>query len=163
MPEPIVEDEKKEISSPEELIRVLRQSQAHRRSQREETFTFTEGGWIYRWDISAAWRLIHDQPREPVVFYPAEQGVDLDHLLDRYHGLDLAYTLGTDISCPLLFVPMGETSQLIDGWHRLAHVLLEEQEEVQAYVLSQEEADSVLLFCMTAPPKETEEGDTGCR
>jgi hypothetical protein len=120
------------------------------RTLRQETFTYHHDGIVYRWDVSAAWRLLLEKPREPTTFVPAEQGVDIHHLLDRYGDLDIDYALTCDTTLPLLFVPFNGCHQLIDGWHRLARVLIDEETlgsaRIPAYILTVEEADAVLLF-----------------
>jgi hypothetical protein len=120
------------------------------RSLRGETFTYHHEGKTYRWDVSAAWRLLLANPRQPTRFVPAEQGVDIHHLMDRYPDLNVGYALTCDLTLPLLFVPFAGRHQLIDGWHRLARSLIEEDTlgsaEMPAFILTEEEADTVLLF-----------------
>jgi hypothetical protein len=119
------------------------------RSRRGETFTFLHQGKTYHWNVSAGWKVILEKPRETVWFRPGDQGVDIHHVLDRYRDMDIDYALTCDLSVPLLFVPFAGAAQLVDGWHRLAKALIEEETlgsaELPAYLLTQQEADSLLL------------------
>ena len=85
----------------------------------EETYTFEHAGHVFVWNVSKAWRLIGQGPRDTDRFCPAEQGVTEEHLRERYPDLDQEYAETTDLSKPLLFVPYNGAAQLIDGWHRL--------------------------------------------
>jgi hypothetical protein len=64
--------------------------------------------------------------------------------------MDIDHVLTCDLSVPLLFVPFAGRHQLVDGWHRLARALIEGETlglaELPAFLLTQEEADSLLLF-----------------
>lgn len=119
------------------------------RTLRQETFTYHHEGVTYRWDVSAAWRLLLDKPRPPTLFVPSEQGVDIHHLMDRYRDLNVGYALTCDITLPLLFVPFQGRHQLLDGWHRLARILIEEETlgsaRMPSFLLTEEEAADILL------------------
>jgi hypothetical protein len=121
---------------------------------RDERFEFQHEGHTYVWNISKAWRFIQESPREPDYFRPAEQGVTIEHLQERYPSLDWEYAKTTDLSRPLLFVPYRGQAQLADGWHRVARAVLEGIEELPAYLLTDEEANACLLLHL--PP-----GDVG--
>jgi hypothetical protein len=123
-------------------------------SLRDEKFEFQHEGHTYVWNISKAWRLIEETPRPLDYFRPAEQGVTVEHLQERYPSLDWEYAKTTDLSRPLLFVPFNGKAQLIDGYHRVAKAVLEGIEELPAYQLTQDEADECLLLHL--PP-----GDVG--
>jgi hypothetical protein len=115
-------------------------------SLRDETFSFQHEGHTYVWNVTQAWRLVQELPRDPVYFHPAEQGVTVAHLNERYPSLDWEYAKTTDLTRPLLFVPYNGQAQMLDGWHRLGRAVLEGVAELPAYLLTQEEADECLIL-----------------
>lgn len=141
------------ITQTEEADKVAFRLAMEERAQRQETFVYQHEDKLYRWNVSAAWRLLLEKPRQPEEFYPSEQGVDIHHLLDRYTDLDLDYAQTCDMTLPLLFVPFLGYSQLVDGWHRLCRTLMEEETPgcaaLAAYVLTQQEANAILLSVKT--------------
>lgn len=120
------------------------------RSRRGETYTFHHAGVTYCWDVSAAWTRLLETPRQPDRFRPADQGVDIHHVRDRYPDMDVDYALTCDMRLPLVFVPFAGKHQMIDGWHRLTRCLMDEEvlygAEMEAFTLTQDEADAVLLW-----------------
>jgi hypothetical protein len=112
----------------------------------DEKFEFTHEGHTFVWNISKAWRLIEGSPRDPDYFRPADQGVTVEHLEERYPSLNWEYAKTTDLSRPLLFVPYRGQAQMVDGWHRIARAVLEGVEELPAYLLTEAEADACLLM-----------------
>ena len=117
----------------------------------EETYTFEHAGHVFVWNVSKAWRLIEQAPRDIDMFRPAEQGVTEDHLRERYPDLDEEYAKTTDLSRPLLFVPYNGAAQLFDGWHRLFKAVRNKVSELPAYLLTEEEANACLELHI--PPK----------
>lgn len=111
-----------------------------------ETFSFQHDGRTCVWNVTKAWALINEGPREPDKFRPAEQGVTVAHLTERYPTLDWNYAKTADLTKPLLFVPYAGQAQMIDGWHRLARAVLENIPGLPAYLLTQEEADQCLVL-----------------
>lgn len=110
-----------------------------------------ETGRQFHWNVNAA--LAFAQARNAVYTISlSDMGVTIDTVRKQYHGLDEAHALTTDLSRPLLFVPIGEKVWLIDGWHRVAKALLAGVDMLFAYFLTQEEADACLL--LTLPPGE---------
>jgi hypothetical protein len=120
----------------------------------DEKFEYQHEGHTYVWNVSKAWRLIEKTPREPAYFRPAEQGVTVAHIWERYPSLDWTYAKTTDLSRPLLFVPFAGAAQMVDGWHRIARAVLEGVEELPAYLLTEEEANSCLLLHLSPSGEE---------
>jgi len=119
-----------------------------------ETFSFTDQDGVgYVWNVTKALKIIKESPRETVMFAPAEQGVTIEHIRQRYPDIDLEKAKKTDLSQPLLFIPFQGNSLLVDGWHRLARAVLEGVEELPCYLLTEEEADSVLVLLEPLPGK----------
>ena len=117
-----------------------------------ETFSYTDGDGIgYVWNVTKALQIIESVPREMMIFAPEEQGVTLDHILERYPEIDEERARKVDLSRPLLFIPFQGNSLLIDGWHRLYRAVAEGVQEVTCYELTQEEADSVLVVLEPLP------------
>lgn len=114
----------------------------------EETFSFQHEGHTLVWNVTKAWKIVGERPRDPDFFRPAEQGVTVAHLMERYPSLDWEYAKTTDLTRPLLFVAYRGKAQMIDGWHRLARAVLEGVSEMAAYLLTEAEADAVLLFTL---------------
>lgn len=123
------------------------------RARRQEVFVYEFEGTEYRYDVTGAWRIIIENPRDTVLFRPAEQGVDIHHVLDRFQ-VDIDYAARADTSVPLLFVPFRGQAQLIDGAHRLARALMDEEPlgsaVLECLVLTEEEASRILLSVKTA-------------
>jgi hypothetical protein len=71
-------------------------------------------------------------------------------LRHHYPDVDETYALTTDLSKPLIFVPLGNDLQLIDGFHRVLKALLTQVDILFAYLLTQEEADASLVLSL--PP-----------
>lgn len=111
-----------------------------------ETFTFTdEDGTGYMWNVTAALDMIAASPRPTDRFAPMEQGVTLEHILYRYPTLDTERAMQTDLSVPLLFIPFGARSLMIDGWHRLFRAVSEGVEVLECYELTEEETAAILM------------------
>jgi hypothetical protein len=113
----------------------------------DQVYSFVdEDGTKYHWNTSLGRRIAEGDGRETVLFCPSEQGVDLAHIRKRYPDLDEGYAMRTDISEPILFVPFKGKVQLVDGWHRLAKAVKLGVLEIPALVLTQGEADNLLLL-----------------
>lgn len=122
-------------------------------SLRDETFTFQHDGHTFVWNVTRAWTTIQEKPRNPDYFRPADQGVTIAHLRQRYPDLDWDYAQTVDLTRPLLFVPYAGRAQMIDGWHRLARAVLDGVPQLPAYLLTQEEADDCLALHQPPPLK----------
>lgn len=122
---------------------------------RQETFVLCVDGIWHKWDITEANRLL-DQRQAPVEqFRPADWDICPQHLLERYPDLDVDYArelTEEDMERPLLFVPIGGRHQLIDGWHRLYKAVTSGILSLPARVLSEEEAQAVLMERKPAKP-----------
>ncbi len=80
-----------------------------------------------------------------MAFSISEAEITLERLLKRNPSIDEAYAMTTDLSRPLLFFRMDGKDQLIDGHHRLMKALKLGEDMLKAYVLTKEQADSVLV------------------
>lgn len=108
-----------------------------------ETFTHeTPDGTLRAWDVTLGNRIAQDG-RQPLLFPLAEHGVTPEKVVSIYEGIDPAHAARADLSCPLLFVPLGEEALLVDGHHRLFKAALLELEELPMFLLTQEEADRI--------------------
>jgi hypothetical protein len=110
-----------------------------------------EEGWQHHWSVSEG-RRIAEARGDLFTVSLSELGVTVERIRRQYDGMDEAYALTTDLTEPLLFVPFGEKCQLIDGWHRIMKAALLGVDVMLAYVLTQEEADSILV-CKLPPGK----------
>jgi len=108
-----------------------------------------ETGTQHYWNASAGLRLARRKAQVLSVSL-RQMGVTLEQLRERCSDLDEEYARSTDIRVPLLFVPLGGTVQLIDGCHRLYKALSTGIDVLPACLLTQEEADSILM--LTLPP-----------
>ena len=80
-----------------------------------------------------------------MAFSISEAEITLEKLVKRNQNIDEAYAMTTDLSRPLLFFRSGGKDQLIDGHHRLMKALKLGTDTLHAYILTKEQADSVLL------------------
>ena len=121
----------------------------------DQVFTFTDAtGTEWHWNASKGYRLIEQNPRASLEFWPSDHGIDLAHLRQRYPDLDEEYARTVDLSRPILFVPFeGGTSVLIDGWHRLARAVIEGIPCLPCYELTLQEAQQVLVVKIPPRPK----------
>ena len=115
-----------------------------------EVYEFTDGadGGRYLWNATEGRRIAEAAGREVVAVYPREAGITKENLLSFAPDLDLARALalpGAALLVPLLFVPFKEKHVCIDGWHRIARALHAGFPCLPAYVLTQEEAESIRL------------------
>jgi hypothetical protein len=102
-------------------------------------------GWQWHWNVSEGRRLAEARG-ELVTISLSELGVTAERIRRQYDGLNEAYAMTTDLSEPLLFIPFSEKCQLIDGWHRLLKAALLGVDVMLAYILTQEEADNILVL-----------------
>ncbi len=107
-------------------------------------------GTQYHWNVTKG-RRIAEKRGEVHIVSLSQMGATIERIREQYDGMNEFYALTTDLSKPLLFVPMGEEQQLIDGWNRIFHAAFLGVDELPAYILTQEEADSCLLC--TLPPE----------
>ena len=115
---------------------------------RKETFGMTLDRTWYKWDVTRACELLdaRQAPVEP--FRSAAFAITPEHILERYPDLDIAHAsqlTDEDLERPLLFVPLRGRHQLIDGWHRLYRAVTDGIAELPARVLTDEEANAVLV------------------
>jgi hypothetical protein len=107
-------------------------------------------GVQYHWNVTKG-RKLAEKRGEVHIISLSQMGVTIERIRQQYDGMNEFYALTTDISKPLLFVPLKGEDQLLDGWHRLFHAAFLGVDELPAYILTQEEADSCLMF--TLPPE----------
>ena len=101
-------------------------------------------GEQWHWSIVAATAFAHAR-NEIRSISLADMDMTLGLLLRLYPDINVEYALTTDVSQPLLFVPLEEKVRLIDGSHRVCKALLTGIDILPAYFLTQEEADQSLV------------------
>lgn len=111
----------------------------------------TPSGWQFHWSVSEA-RRYAEARGELLPLSLSEYQMTLERLRKHYPDVDETYALTTDLTEPLLFVPLENAIQLIDGFHRVAKALLTNVDILPAYFLTQEEADACLV-CSLPPGK----------
>lgn len=107
-------------------------------------------GVQYHWNVTKGRKLAEERGEVHIVSL-SQMGVTIERIREQYDGMNELYALTTDLSKPLLFVPLKGEDQLIDGWNRLFHACFLGVDELPAYILTQAEADSCLLC--TLPPE----------
>jgi hypothetical protein len=125
--------------------------------RRVEVYAFTdEDGTRAAWNATLG-REIAERERSAVHrFNPRENGIDRDHIEERYPDLDWEYAANLGffaLARPLLFVPWKGKAVLIDGWHRLAKCVLMGGFDIPAYLLTQEQADRCRVEEATEAPR----------
>jgi hypothetical protein len=115
-----------------------------------EVYEFTDGedGRRYLWNATEGRRIAEAAGREVVAVHPQEAGITRENLFAFAPDLDLARALslpGAALLVPLLFVPHKGKHVCIDGWHRIARALHHGFPCLPAYVLTEEEAESIRL------------------
>lgn len=104
-------------------------------------------GYEYHWSVKLA--MAYAQARNEVIMVSlSESGIDWLAFMEMCPEVDFDYALTTDLTRPLLFVPVGEKVRLIDGSHRVCKALLTGVDELPACILTQEEANDCLI-CRT--------------
>ena len=99
-------------------------------------------GTTRAWDITRGNAIAADgRPTE--TFSLTDHGVTLDFIKQNYVEIDLTYALITDLTRPLLVIPLGEEILILDGWHRLARAAIEGMKTLPMRLLTEEEADSI--------------------
>ena len=101
-------------------------------------------GWQYHWSVSEATNRAHLRG-ELVTISLSEMGLTCAIIRNQYQGLDEKHALTKDLRVPLLFVPFGDSHQLIDGWHRLFKAAATGVDVLPACCLSQKDADASLI------------------
>lgn len=136
------------------MLKIVREdgSEIQIKSLMDQVFSLeTPSGWQYHWSISEA-RRYAEARRELWSISLSEYQMTLERLREHYPDVDETYALTTDLTNPLIFVPLENAIQLIDGFHRLAKALLTNVDILPAYFLTQEEADACLV-CSLPPGK----------
>jgi hypothetical protein len=111
----------------------------------DQVYSFQEeDGTQYHWSVAEA-RKRAEANAVLGALSLEEAGVTPDLLRRMYPDLDEVYALTTDLSRPLLFVPLEGKHVLIDGWHRAFRGAVERVDLLPCYVLSQEDADACLI------------------
>jgi hypothetical protein len=121
-------------------------------SLHDEIFSYEEStGFQYHWNVTMGRRLA--EARNDVRrFSLQEHGITIPFIHSQYTNLNEAYALTTDLSRPILLIPIGDKFCLADGWHRLFRAVMEGVDILPAYFLTEEEAGTVLIC--TLPPGE---------
>lgn len=108
-----------------------------------ETFTHeTHDGRLRAWDVTLGNRIARDG-RTQMLFPLEEHGVTPEKVLSLYEGLDQERAQTADLSRPLLFVPLGDETLLIDGWRRLFLAAQLGLDALPMFLLTQAEADAI--------------------
>lgn len=113
----------------------------------DQVYSMTDAatGEQWFWNASAGMRLAEVRG-EMVAISLQELGVTVEMLRQQYPELDEAYALTTNIARPLLFVPYKGNLQLIDGWHRMFHALVDGRDLLPAYILTSQEMTQILIY-----------------
>ena len=111
--------------------------------------TETDAGVQYHWNVTQGIRLAQKRGIVHIVSL-SQMGVTIESIREQYDGMNELYALSTDLSLPIAFVPLEGKDKLVDGWHRLFKAAVMGIDELPAYILTQEEADSCLI-CKLAP------------
>ena len=123
---------------------------------RQETFAATVDGCWYKWDVTRANQFLDARNAPIEEFRHSDWEISPEHLLERYPDLDIGYArqlTEEDMERPLLFLPFGGRHQLIDGWHRLYKAVTSGIETLPVRVLTEAEAEQVLLERKLAKPQ----------
>jgi hypothetical protein len=116
----------------------------------DEVFSLnTPDGWQYTWNVTHG-RRIAEARGELTFFSPKQWDITPAAVLEMYCDLDADYAMTTDLSKPLLFLVFHGKPQLADGWHRLYKAAVLGVETVPAYLLTEEEGESILMLSL--PP-----------
>lgn len=110
------------------------------------SFHDEEDGKDYHWNATHGRELAVQAGHQIVIADLAQAGLTLEHILAIYPDLDVAHALALPLDAllePLLFVSHRNKHVLIDGWHRYYKAVAIGLEELPAYILTQEEADSI--------------------
>lgn len=121
-------------------------------SLHDEIFSYEDStGLQYHWNVTMG-RRFAEARNEVRRFSLTEHGITIPFIHSQYTNLDEAYALTTDLSRPILLIPIGDKVCLADGWHRLYRAATEGIDILPAYFLTEEEAGTVLIC--TLPPGE---------
>ena len=107
-------------------------------------------GTQYHWNVTQG-RAIAEKRGVVHTVSLSQMGVTIERIREQYDGMNEFYALTTDLTKPLLFVPLKGEDQLVDGWNRLFHAAFLGVDELPALILTQEEADRCLMC--TLPPE----------
>lgn len=114
-------------------------------SANDQVYSFQdEDGTQYHWSIREA-RKRAEANCVLGDFSLEEAGITPDLLRKMYPSLDEAYAMTTDLSRPLLFLPLDGKHILADGWHRAFRAAVTGIELLPCYLLTQEDADACLI------------------
>ena len=111
--------------------------------------TETDDGTQYHWNVTKALRIARERGIVHIVSL-SQMGVTIERIREQYDDMNEMYALTTDLGSPILFVPLEGKDKLADGWHRLFHAAVLGVDELPAFILTQEEADSCLI-CKLPP------------
>ena len=115
-----------------------------------EVYEFTDGadGRRYLWNATEGRKIAEGAGRPYVAVYPEEAGITKESLRKLAPDLELEKALALPalaLLTPVLFVPHRGQHVLIDGWHRVAKAVHQGFPCLPAYVLTEEEAESIRL------------------
>ena len=111
-----------------------------------ETFSFTdEYGTRYMWSVTQAKEVIAAAQVAAQDFDLAGQGITPERLMAQYPGLDTEKAASANLSEPVIFIGFKGEHLLIDGWHRMYRAVSENAPTIPSYVLTEEEAGTILV------------------
>ena len=109
-------------------------------------FNDASDGKTYYWNATLGRLNAVASGRRAVPVDLAKAGMTMERILAMYPDLDVSRALGLPLDAlldPLLFVTHKGRHVLIDGWHRLYRASALGIGVLPAYILSQEEADTI--------------------
>jgi len=109
-------------------------------------FHDAEDGKTYLWNATEGRRLAEERQAEFVPVRLADVGMTAQRVLQMCPDMDKKKALnlpGQALLCPILFVPHHGKHVLIDGWHRVYKAAVQGFPVLPAYILTQEEADTI--------------------
>ena len=109
-------------------------------------FNDAEDGQTYLWNATEGRRLAEARGCEFVPIRLADVGMTPQKVLQMCPDLDKKKALslpGQALLSPILFVPHHGNHVLVDGWHRTYKAAVQGFPVLPAYLLTQEEADTI--------------------
>ena len=118
-----------------------------------ETFTHKGADGMLRvWDVTRGHE-IAQRDHELLRFPLCEYDLTPEEIKVLYPGINEQHAMTTDLKRPLLFIPYFGQIFLLDGWHRTFKAVCRGVPELPMYLLTPEEAKSILL-CELSPEEQ---------
>jgi hypothetical protein len=101
-------------------LSLVQERRIHFRAFRLQSYEHTdEDGTTRAWHVTQGIRIASDG-RQTVPLNLEHLGLTTEKIEILYEGIDREYAMTTDLSEPLLFIPLFDALLVIDGWHRVA-------------------------------------------